>query len=128
MQKRPIGFGLVLAGFIISGLVGLAQSAPPNQTQTETFSQLSYIRQVLQKVAVCQVAHPKHTPTDRTNGAFYAGVCPAWETTRSPVILDSLLALGERTGWQPGPRYDYADDITICQTYIDLYRLKKSAG
>jgi len=41
------------------------------------------------------------------------------------MILDSLMALGERTGWQPGPQYDHADDIAICQTYINLYRLKK---
>jgi rhamnogalacturonyl hydrolase YesR len=34
------------------------------------------------------------------------------------------MALGMRTGWKPGRRYDHADDIAISQTYIDLYRIK----
>jgi rhamnogalacturonyl hydrolase YesR len=40
-------------------------------------------------------------------------------------VRDSLTALGERTGWRPGARYDHADDIAISQTYIDMYRVKK---
>jgi rhamnogalacturonyl hydrolase YesR len=35
------------------------------------------------------------------------------------------MALGERTRWLPGRRYDHADDIAISQTYIDMYRMKK---
>ncbi|OGX89698.1 hypothetical protein BEN49_24720 [Hymenobacter coccineus] len=77
------------------------------------------------RVTRWQLAHPRHAPTDWTNGAFYAGVFAAYQTTHSKLILDSLLALGERTKWQPGPRYDHADDIAICQTYLNLYRLKK---
>jgi unsaturated rhamnogalacturonyl hydrolase len=71
------------------------------------------------------LTHPKHSLTDWTNGAFYAGVFAAYETTKSPKILDSLLAMGERNNWQPGPRFDHADDIAICQTYINLYRIRK---
>lgn len=77
------------------------------------------------KVTEWQLKNPKHAPTDWTNGAFYAGVVAAYETTKSQLILDSLMALGERTGWRPGARYDHADDIAISQTYIDLYRKKK---
>lgn len=86
--------------------------------------QPAYIKDVLQRTAAWQLAHPKHKPTDWTNGAFYAGVWAAYQTTLSPVLLDSLLALGSRTGWRPGPRYDHADDIAICQTYLNLYRLR----
>ncbi len=85
----------------------------------------TYIKATLLKAAAWQLQHPKHAPTDWTNGAFYAGVFAAYQTTQSPVLLDSLLALGERTHWQPGSRFDHADDIAISQTYIDLYRLKK---
>jgi rhamnogalacturonyl hydrolase YesR len=73
-----------------------------------------------------QLKHPKHEPNDWTNGAFYAGVMAAYQTTKSRAILDSLMALGQRTRWQPGRRYDHADDIAISQTYIDVYRLKKN--
>ncbi|MBD0374923.1 MAG: glycoside hydrolase family 88 protein [Flavisolibacter sp.] len=77
------------------------------------------------KVTDWQLKNPKHRPNDWTNGAFYAGVVAAYQTTKSKAIRDSLMALGQRTGWQPGPRYDHADDIAISQTYIDVYRLMK---
>lgn len=83
-----------------------------------------YIKKTMQLVTDWQLKHPKHTPTDWTNGAFYAGVVAAYKTTGSRKILDSLMALGQRTSWQPGRRYDHADDIAISQTYIDLSRIK----
>lgn len=83
-----------------------------------------YIKETMLKVADWQLRNPKHAPTDWTNGAFYAGVVAAYNTTKSKQILDSLMALGQRTSWQPGRRYDHADDIAISQTYIDLYRIK----
>ncbi|WP_338875643.1 glycoside hydrolase family 88 protein [Spirosoma sp. SC4-14] len=94
------------------------------RSRDEVFSS-KYIKAVLIKATKWQLQHPKHSPTDWTNGAFYAGVFAAYETTRSAEILDSLMAIGNRTQWRPGPRYDHADDIAVCQTYIDLYRLKK---
>ncbi|GAB2577099.1 glycoside hydrolase family 88/105 protein [Spirosoma areae] len=91
---------------------------------TDVFSS-DYIKSTMLKVVGWQLKNPKHKTTDWTNGAFYAGVFAAYETTKSPVVLDSLMAMGNRTGWKPGDRYDHADDIAICQTYINLYRLKK---
>lgn len=82
------------------------------------------IKKSMQLVTDWQLNHPKHAPTDWTNGAFYAGVLAAYQTTGSKKILDSLVVLGQRTSWQPGRRYDHADDIAICQTYIDVARIK----
>lgn len=127
MQTLQILSRVVLFACIISSASSFGQNAPtkPESANTAAYFKVSYIKDVLQKVTAWQLAYPSHSPTDWTNGAFYAGVFAAYETTRSPVILDSLMALGERTGWQPGPKYDHADDIAICQTYINLYRLKK---
>jgi unsaturated rhamnogalacturonyl hydrolase len=95
----------------------------PAQSQ-DVFDKKNIKARMLQ-VTEWQLNNPKHAPTDWTNGAFYAGVVAAYETTKSKLIRDSLLALGERTGWRPGARYDHADDIAISQTYIDMYRKKK---
>ena len=84
-----------------------------------------YIKKQLLLATKWQLAHPRHKVTDWTNGAFYSGVFAAYQATRSKLILDSLIAMGERTQWQPDKRYDHADDIAICQTYLNLYRLKK---
>jgi unsaturated rhamnogalacturonyl hydrolase len=83
------------------------------------------IKKNIIRVTQWQLNNPKHGPTDWTNGAFYAGVVAGYKTTGSKMILDSLMAMGERTRWEPGKRYDHADDIAISQTYIDLYRIKK---
>src|SRR5215204_2609241 len=52
-----------------------------------------YIKETMLKVTSWQLNNPKHSPTDWTNGAFYAGVVAAYKTTGSTVILDSLMAL-----------------------------------
>lgn len=76
-------------------------------------------------VSKWQLANPKHKLWDWTNGAFYAGVFAAYETTKSPEIMTALLEMGEKNEWKPGPRFDHADDIVINQTYLDLYRIKR---
>jgi unsaturated rhamnogalacturonyl hydrolase len=100
-----------------------ANSDSMKVTTAEVFNP-RYIKKTMQLVTDWQLNNPKHTPTDWTNGAFYAGVVAAYKTTGSRKILDSLMSLGQRTSWQPGRKYDHADDIAIAQTYIDLYRIK----
>ena len=77
------------------------------------------------KVAEWQLKNPNHELNDWTNGAFYAGIFAAFETTKSKELLNALTNLGEKTDWKPGKRFDHADDIVIAQTYIDFYGLKK---
>ena len=117
---RPLACGLLLA-------LGLAQSSPA-QTLAKADQAVfkpKFIKKQLLKATQWQLAHPKHKVTDWTNGAFYSGVFAAYQTTKSRLILDSLMAMGNRTQWRPDRRYDHADDIAICQTYLNLYRLKK---
>lgn len=94
--------------------------------QTSTVFQPDQIRATMLKVADWQMNHSNRKPlNDWTNGAFYTGVFAAFEATRSNTLLDSMMTMGERKQWQPGRRFDHADDYAICQTYIDLYRLSK---
>ena len=96
-----------------------------NRVLVEDVFKRDYIKSTMTRVTDWQLKNPNHGPTDWTNGAFYAGVVAAYNTVKSKAILDSLMALGERTKWLTGRRYDHADDIAISQTYIDLYRMKK---
>ena len=113
-MKRVIFLALILSA---CGLIG--------EAQTENIFQRKYIKAEMLKVADWQLKNPKHELTDWTNGAFYAGVFAAYETTKSKEILAALLAMGEKNQWRTGRRFDHADDIAISQTYIDLYQLKK---
>jgi len=85
----------------------------------------TFIKERMLKVADWQLANPNHALYDWTNGAFYAGLFAAYETTDSPTLMTAMMDMGEKNQWKPGPRFDHADDIAIGQTYIDLYRIKK---
>ncbi|MFT4032967.1 MAG: glycoside hydrolase family 88 protein [Siphonobacter sp.] len=110
---------------LLSVLFGNTLCRADDKPKQEDLFSGRYIKEKMLKVADWQLSHPKHAPTDWTNGAFYAGVVATYQTTKSARILDSLIAMGDRNNWLPGRRFDHADDIAICQTYIDLYRIKK---
>jgi len=93
--------------------------------QTSDIFNKKTIKARMLKVADWQLKNPKHEPNDWTNGAFYAGVFAAYQTTKSPEIMNAMLDLGKKTEWKPGRRFDHADDIVINQMYLDVYRLKK---
>jgi rhamnogalacturonyl hydrolase YesR len=85
-----------------------------------------YIKRVMEQAAEWQIAHPKHKQYDWTNGAYYAGMFAAWETTGSQKIYDAMMAMARDSNqWLPGRRWYHADDHVIAQTYIDLYRTAK---
>ncbi|MBW3128831.1 glycoside hydrolase family 88/105 protein [Hymenobacter profundi] len=116
---------LLTGGLLLT--LGLHQVSYAQSTATvdKALFKPKFIKQQLLKTTKWQLAHPKHALTDWTNAAFYSGVFAAYQTTKTKWVLDSLLAMGNRTQWQPDKRYDHADDIAICQTYLNLYRLKK---
>ncbi|MEQ1761516.1 MAG: glycoside hydrolase family 88 protein [Pyrinomonadaceae bacterium] len=113
-MKRIVS--LIFLGIVLSMTV-FAQSA-------DIFKRKEIERRML-SVAQWQLANPKHELYDWTNGAFYAGVFAAYETTKSKEIWDAMLAMGEKNSWGPGKRFDHADDIVINQTYLDMYRISK---
>lgn len=83
------------------------------------------IKKNMLQAADWQLNHPKHALNNWTNGAFYAGVMAAYETTGSNKLYKALMEMGETNQWKPAERLHHADDYVICQTYIDLYRLEK---
>ena len=112
MKKVRIFMALVVLGTIMSC------------TSDPCFNK-KHIKSLMINAAEWQLNHPKHEITDWTNGTFYEGVFATWETTKSKSIYKSLMKMGEETQWKPGKKYYHADDATICQTYIDMYRIEK---
>ena len=114
MKFRVLIQSLMVAAFIINTTAQNTDIFKRKAIEARMFSVVKW-----------QLANPKHQLYDWTNGAFYAGVFAAYETTKSPEIMKALIEMGEKNGWKPGPRFDHADDIVINQTYLDLYRIKK---
>lgn len=106
-------------------LVFMASASFSKTTDDKKIFSPDYIRNTMKHVTEWQLKNPRHELTDWTNGAFYAGVFAAWETTHSKTIYKAIMDMGKTNGWKPGPRWYHADDIAICQTYVDVYKLEK---
>lgn len=104
--------------------LGIVLSLPVAAQSADLFKRKEVERRMM-SVVKWQLANPKHELYDWTNGAFYAGVFAAYETTKSKEIWNAMVAMGEKNNWAPGKRFDHADDIVINQTYLDMYRITK---
>ncbi len=109
---------------IIAVLICVAFAWPTSAQESDIFKRKVIETRMLQ-VAKWQLANPKHELFDWTNGAFYAGVFTAYETTKSKDLWNAMVEMGEKNKWGPGKRFDHADDIVINQTYLDMYRITK---
>ena len=117
---------LRIADFYVTTLILFVFTVNTAAQSNDVFKR-KFIKERMLKVAAWQLKNPKHAPNDWTNGAFYAGIFAAYETTKSKDLINALMDLGKQTEWKPGRRFDHADDIVINQTYIDVYRLKKDS-
>ena len=106
-------------------LVAIAATSFSKTADNKKLFSPGYIKNTMKKVTDWQLKNPKHSLSDWTNGAFYAGVSATWETTKSKAIYKAMMDMGKSNNWKPGRRWYHADDIAICQTYVDLYKVEK---
>ncbi len=79
----------------------------------------------MERVADWQLAHPADVPaTDWVQAAGDDGIMALAGVAESPRYAAALTAMAEANRWQLGPRTYMADDLSIGQTYADLYRLQ----
>jgi rhamnogalacturonyl hydrolase YesR len=64
----------------------------------------------------------KHHDLDWTNGALYAGMYEWSQVSGSSKYADWLTHIGNRNGWKLHKRPYHADDHTVGQFYLNLYR------
>jgi len=112
--------------FALLILVFIASASFSKTNNNKKIFSPGYIRKTMNNVADWQLKNPRHELTDWTNGAFYAGVSAAWKTTKSKTIYQAMIDMGKANNWKPGKRWYHADDIAICQTYVDVYKVEKN--
>jgi rhamnogalacturonyl hydrolase YesR len=84
------------------------------------------IKSVMTRVADWQLANPsRHHPADWTSGALYSGMAAWAQMADSDKYDQALLEVGEKNNWQPHRRVYHADDHTIAQMYLEMYRVHK---
>ena len=91
------------------------------------------VKEKMKQVADWQISNPntthEHHDLDWTNGALYVCIVD-WAKLAEEEYNDStyyqwLYKIGRRNCWQPHQRLYHADDITVSQSFIDLYRKYK---
>jgi rhamnogalacturonyl hydrolase YesR len=107
-------------------LLGLTAFACIQLGKEQPFDR-KYIRSTMLKVSEWQLRNPKHDPRDWTNAAFYDGLFAAYEVTGNRSLYKALVQIADSAGWRPFDRWYHADDIAVCHTYINLYRIENDA-
>lgn len=90
----------------------------------------SSVKKQMKRVADWQIAHFRdnysrkkpHHIADWTNGALYVGMVKHAETSNKNKYWKWLRSIGEEQNWKMHYRPYHADDHTIGQMYIELYR------
>jgi len=104
-----------------------------------TFSQAqninpSEVKQVMEKVADWQIEHYQglysghtkpHHPLDWTNGALYVGMVKWAAMADDDKYYNWLKEIADKNEWKLHRRKYHADDHTVGQMYIELYRKYK---
>jgi unsaturated rhamnogalacturonyl hydrolase len=109
----------MFAVFAIAAIVQ-AQEIRPNE-----------VKAVMEKVADWQIEHysdlysaeeQPHHPLDWTNGALYVGMVKWAAMSDDDKYYNWLKEIGEEHEWKLHNRLYHADDHTVGQLYIELYR------
>ena len=111
----------ILASTVLAiSFISTAQDIKPNE-----------VEQIMKKVADWQIDHfdglysghtKPHHPLDWTNGALYVGMVKWAAMADDNKYYNWLKTIGEENEWQLHRRKYHADDHTVGQMYIELYR------
>ena len=89
------------------------------------------VKKVMGKVADWQIEHyhdlysgytKPHHPLDWTNGALYVGMVKWAAMADDDKYFNWLKEIGEKHEWKLHSRKYHADDHTVGQLYVELYR------
>ena len=124
---RRATLALVLLGPL---LPGCATHTPPAAQAEAQAPAPAVVLATMERVADWQLAHPSaHETTHWTQGVGDAGFMALANLSGTRKYRDAMVAMGERNGWQLGPRAYHADDHVVGQTYAELYlQLRDPAG
>lgn len=109
-----------------------ALCAAASAALAQTLPSQADVRGMMRNVADWQILHQPqvpHAPTNWTNGALYVGMLDWGElaeaTEGDSAYIRWVEGIGDGCRWQPAARKgnpSHADDFTVCQAWLRLYR------
>jgi unsaturated rhamnogalacturonyl hydrolase len=103
-------------------LAAVAAAAPAAPPPSATAADL---RSAMRRASAAQLATMAGgMPIDWEAATFYAGLVAQAKVTNDPADWDVLRQVGARNHWTPAARKKspfHADDVCVCQTFLDVY-------
>jgi rhamnogalacturonyl hydrolase YesR len=94
----------------------------PMATDLSPALQAAAIDKAMRKVADWQLARTlPHLDRIWTSSVLFSGFMAASEATGDPKYRDAMLAMARQFEWKLRTPYPNADDISVAQTYLELY-------
>jgi rhamnogalacturonyl hydrolase YesR len=116
---------LMLAALAPAFGAGAAESSAPSLSATNSSAEFTpqAVLAATRRVADWQLAQPpkRATTDDWTYGALYTGMMALSRATKDTKYRDAMVAMGRAHEWKPAKRIYQADDLCVCQTYLELY-------
>ena len=98
-----------------------ADGGPPANDLSPAL-QPAAIDKAMRKVADWQLARTmQHLDKIWTSSVLFAGFMAASEASGDPKYRDAMLAMSKQFEWKLRTPYPNADDISVAQTYLELY-------
>jgi len=127
MLHKAVSRGLVFSLLSVIFVFSISTSSFAQEIKS------SEVKAVMQKVADWQIDHYRdsytgkkpHHPLDWTNGALYVGMVKWAAMAENDKYYEWLKNIGTDNDWQLYYRKYHADDHTVGQMYIELYRKYK---
>lgn len=112
---------ILVAGFVLAGA-----SCGGQESSQDNFFAKDNIISVMHRVNDYQLKHLQRK-TDRNwiRATWYTGVMAFYKATDDQKLLDQATAWGEKHKWQVGTEGSGANKLTCCQTWLDLYMIRK---
>lgn len=99
----------------------------PLATDLSAALQPAAIERALRKVADWQLARTQqHIDRIWTSAVLYTGFMAASDATGDAKYRDAMLAMSQGFNWDLKGTYPNADDLSVAQTYLELYALDPS--
>ena len=70
-------------------------------------------------------AKPTAQGDNWVGGTYYTGVMALYRATGDKALLDQATAWAQRGKWAPGTESETINNLTCCQTYLELYAIEK---
>lgn len=118
---------LYLLNALIAMILFFPQDAVPSEISNDKKTNNKNTIEMMEFVADWQIANQHNVKSHDlrwTNATLYIGMMELSKLSENGKYRQWLIDIGYRNNWQPHNRMYNADDLAVCQMYLDMFRVE----